>query len=198
VPENSAINAKYFLLYLKAGPNQEVFSGKASLAFDKFEGIKTPVKTDVTQPPPTTETTTTEPSTTEPTPTTPTTTTTAETAAPTESTQIIVAINNVLFEYDKSYLRSDFKQQLRSDLDNVSNKESTQLLIAGHADERGSNEYNLALGERRAFAVKRYLISLGFQADNIRIISYGEEKPVDTAHNESAWSKNRRAETDVQ
>ncbi len=195
VPENTAKAAEYFLLYLRGGGENvvEIFSGKASLAFDKFEGVEVIEQTDVTQPPPTTvePTTTTEPTTTEPTQTT-------TTVEPTTTEQIVVAINNVLFEFDKSYLRNEFKQQLRTDLANVADKESTELLIAGHADERGSNEYNLALGERRAFAVKRYLISLGFLADNIRIISYGEEKPLDTAHNENAWRKNRRAETDVQ
>ncbi len=195
VPENTAKTAEYFLLYLRGGGENvvEVFSGKASLAFDKFEGIEVIEQTDVTQPPPTTEPTTTEPEPEEP--TQPTTTVESTT---TEQNQIVVAINNVLFEFDKSYLRAEFRQQLRTDLANVENKESTELLIAGHADERGSNEYNLALGERRAFAVKRYLISLGFLADNINIISYGEEKPLDGGHNENAWRKNRRAETDLQ
>lgn len=108
-----------------------------------------------------------------------------------------IVIKNVLFEFDKSYLRPEFKEQLRKDFADTENKLETRLLIAGHADERGSNEYNLALGERRAFAVKRYLISMGFTADNIRIISYGEEKPLDPGHNEIAWEKNRRSETDV-
>jgi peptidoglycan-associated lipoprotein len=202
VPENSAIVSEYFLLYYKGKEGPEVFSGKASLAFDKFEGVKEPEITDVTQPPPVEDDEPTE-QTSDDTPTqadtdTPAVTDNATEPSDSDSTQIIVAIENVLFEFDKSYLKSEFKEQLRTDLANVQDKDQTRLLIAGHADERGSNEYNLALGERRAFAVKRYLISLGFLADNIRIISYGEEKPVETGHNEGAWAKNRRAETDVQ
>ncbi|MBT4289259.1 MAG: OmpA family protein [Deltaproteobacteria bacterium] len=81
--------------------------------------------------------------------------------------------------------------------ENAADKASMTFVIAGHADERGSNEYNLALGERRAYAVKRYLISLGFYEENVRIISYGEEKPMDSGHNESAWSKNRRSVTEL-
>jgi peptidoglycan-associated lipoprotein len=81
--------------------------------------------------------------------------------------------------------------------ENSADKANMTFVIAGHADERGSNEYNLALGERRAYAVKRYLISLGFYEENIRIISYGEEKPVDTGHSEAAWSKNRRSVTEL-
>jgi len=64
--------------------------------------------------------------------------------------------------------------------------------VEGHCDERGTNEYNLALGERRANAAKRYLLSLGISSDRISSISYGEEKPLDPGHNEEAWAKNRR------
>ncbi|MFP3929181.1 MAG: OmpA family protein, partial [Desulfobacteraceae bacterium] len=66
--------------------------------------------------------------------------------------------------------------------------------IEGHCDERGTNEYNLALGERRANAAKKYLISLGVSEDRVRTISYGEERPADPRHNEEAWAKNRRDE----
>jgi peptidoglycan-associated lipoprotein len=111
--------------------------------------------------------------------------------------EITIVIENVLFEFDRSYLKSEFKERLRADFESIENKGEVQLLIAGHADERGSNEYNLALGERRAYAVKRYLISMGFQADNVQIISYGEEKPLDGDHSENAWSKNRRSETEI-
>lgn len=116
---------------------------------------------------------------------------------PTEITPLVIVVRNALFEFDKSYLRPEFKEQLREDFADVEEKQNMELLIAGHADERGSNEYNLALGERRAWAVKRYLVSMGFAAENLRIISYGEEKPVDPGHNEEAWRKNRRAETKV-
>lgn len=116
---------------------------------------------------------------------------------PAETVPVVIVIRNVLYEFDRSYLRPDYKRQLREDFADLDDKIEVELLVAGHADERGSNEYNLALGERRAYSVKRYLVSLGFDADNIRIISYGEEKPVDPRHNEEAWRKNRRAETKI-
>ena len=107
-----------------------------------------------------------------------------------------IVIENVLFEYDRSYLKPEFKQKLVNSFADVQNKDEIRIVISGHADERGSNEYNLALGERRAYTVKRFLISLGLLEQNISVISYGEEKPVDSRHNDSAWEKNRRAETD--
>ena len=68
-----------------------------------------------------------------------------------------------------------------------------QVTIEGHCDERGTAEYNLALGERRATAARTYLLSLGVSADRIKIVSYGKEFPFDPGHDEAAWSKNRRA-----
>ena len=68
------------------------------------------------------------------------------------------------------------------------------IKIEGHCDERGTVEYNLGLGDRRAMSVKNYLIDLGISADRIETISYGKERPVDPGHNEDAWAKNRRAE----
>jgi peptidoglycan-associated lipoprotein len=68
-----------------------------------------------------------------------------------------------------------------------------KIQIEGHCDERGTSQYNLALGERRATSTKQYLITLGISADRISTISYGEEKPLDPGHNEEAWAKNRRA-----
>jgi len=67
-------------------------------------------------------------------------------------------------------------------------------VVEGHCDERGTQEYNMALGERRALAVRDYLINLGVPGQNLLTISYGEERPVDPGHNEAAWAKNRRAE----
>ena len=67
------------------------------------------------------------------------------------------------------------------------------VTIEGHCDERGTKEYNLALGERRAVSARAYLVSLGIPADRLRIVSYGKEFPFDPGHEESAWSKNRRA-----
>jgi peptidoglycan-associated lipoprotein len=74
---------------------------------------------------------------------------------------------------------------------------TADVLIEGHCDERGTVEYNLALGERRARSARDYMVSLGVSADRIQIISYGKERPVDFGHNEAAWAKNRRAEFSV-
>ena len=68
-----------------------------------------------------------------------------------------------------------------------------RVVIEGHCDERGTREYNLALGERRANTVRRYLMSRGVSSSQIEVVSYGEERPADYGHNESAWSRNRRA-----
>ncbi|MCK4502787.1 MAG: OmpA family protein, partial [Desulfuromonadales bacterium] len=70
---------------------------------------------------------------------------------------------------------------------------AVKVLIEGHCDERGSDEYNLALGEKRALATKNYLVSLGVAADRMNVISYGEEMPIDSAQTKEAWAKNRRA-----
>jgi len=107
-----------------------------------------------------------------------------------------IVVENVLFDFDRSTLKPEFKQMLNKSFAGVERPDLIKLVISGHADERGSNEYNLALGERRAFAVKRYLISLGLLEENINTVSYGEEKPVDPRRNETAWAKNRRSETD--
>ena len=116
---------------------------------------------------------------------------------PSAPTPITILLDNVLYEFDKAALQDEYMTYLDDTFENAADKASMTFVIAGHADERGSNEYNLALGERRAYAVKRYLISLGFYEENVRIISYGEEKPMDSGHNESAWSKNRRSVTEL-
>ena len=110
---------------------------------------------------------------------------------------VIIKVENILYDFDRAEIKPSYMAYLDETFEGVENKEEMTFVIAGHADERGSNEYNLALGERRAYAVKRYLISLGFLEENVKIISYGEEKPFDTGHNEAAWAKNRRAVTEV-
>jgi peptidoglycan-associated lipoprotein len=71
------------------------------------------------------------------------------------------------------------------------------VIIEGHCDERGTNEYNIALGERRAVATKQFMIRLGISADSMVTVSYGEERPADPGHSESAWAKNRRVHFDI-
>ena len=75
----------------------------------------------------------------------------------------------------------------------MKNNTGDSVIIEGHCDERGTNEYNLALGERRAESAKKYLVNLGIDASRLETVSYGEERPVDSGSNEAAWKKNRRA-----
>jgi peptidoglycan-associated lipoprotein len=103
----------------------------------------------------------------------------------------------VYFDYDKSNIRPEYQPVLEGISRWMAAQSDRQLLVEGHCDERGTDEYNLALGERRALAVRRYLVALGVAADRVHTISYGEEKPADPAGTEAAWSKNRRAEFKV-
>jgi len=100
---------------------------------------------------------------------------------------------DVYFNYDESSLSDDARGKLARDADLLKSQGQFLVTIEGHADERGTNEYNLALGERRSNAVRDYLGSLGVGGDRLRTISYGEERPVCTEHEESCWSQNRRA-----
>lgn len=102
----------------------------------------------------------------------------------------------VWFAFDSSVLSAES----RATLDRIGQclrETGGALTVEGHCDERGTTEYNLALGQRRADSVKRYLTGLGIPPSKVRTVSYGEEQPVDPAHNESAWSRNRRAELRV-
>ena len=100
----------------------------------------------------------------------------------------------VYFDYDMSEIRADAERVLRVKLEILRNSPQLQLRIAGHADERGSNEYNLALGNRRAQAVVDFFTNFGLDGDRFSIVSYGEEQPAVQGSNEGAWSQNRRAE----
>ncbi len=100
----------------------------------------------------------------------------------------------VNFEFDRSEVRSEFYDVIKLNADYMALNSAANITIEGHCDERGTREYNLALGERRANAVKNALIAEGVSPSRINVISYGEERPVDAAHNETAWAKNRRAE----
>ncbi|HYL06420.1 MAG TPA: peptidoglycan-associated lipoprotein Pal [Thermoanaerobaculia bacterium] len=100
---------------------------------------------------------------------------------------------DVYFAFDEYSLNDDDRGKLARNADLLKGQPRLNLTIEGHCDERGTNEYNLALGERRANAVKSYLSSLGVGAERMRTLSYGEERPVCTEHEESCWSQNRRA-----
>jgi peptidoglycan-associated lipoprotein len=100
----------------------------------------------------------------------------------------------IYFDFDKFFIRDDAKSVLESNSAFLKKWRSVKLLIEGHCDERGTEEYNLALGEKRAKSAYDYLISLGISADRIKIISYGKSQPIDMGHDEIAWQKNRRGQ----
>jgi peptidoglycan-associated lipoprotein len=100
---------------------------------------------------------------------------------------------DVRFDFDQSVLREDGKRICQDVAAYMKSHPRVTLLIEGHCDERGTAEYNLALGERRATAVKNYLVSLGVSKVALSTVSFGKERPLDPGHNEAAWAKNRRA-----
>jgi peptidoglycan-associated lipoprotein len=103
----------------------------------------------------------------------------------------------VHFEFDQSDIRPEDKATLDAKVPILQANPGVMLRVAGHTDERGSDEYNLALGQRRAAAAKRYLVDHGVAESRIETISYGEERPVAQGSEESAWAQNRRAEFEV-
>lgn len=105
----------------------------------------------------------------------------------------IPGLSTINFGLDKSNLSADAKTKLRGNADWMNKNTSVKIQIEGHCDARGSTEYNIALGERRANAVKSYMTSQGVSADRLSVISYGKEKPLVDGDNEAAYSKNRRA-----
>lgn len=102
-------------------------------------------------------------------------------------------LKDIHFDFDKYDIRPGDAEILKGNAALLMKYPKVKIQIEGHCDERGTVEYNLALGERRASNTKKYLISLGILADRISTISYGKERPLDPGHNEEAWGKNRRA-----
>jgi peptidoglycan-associated lipoprotein len=105
----------------------------------------------------------------------------------------IAGLSTVFFEYDKASLTEETRKKLAANADWIKGHPNFTIQVEGHTDSRGSVEYNLALGERRAKSVKAYLQTLGIEAKRVTIISYGKEKPLDPGDGEAAWAKNRRA-----
>ncbi len=101
-------------------------------------------------------------------------------------------IPDIAFEYDKYNLTPEAQAILRSHVPAFLKSREYTLVVEGHCDERGTVEYNLALGEERASQTANYLVNLGIERERIKTISYGKEKPLDPGHNEAAWAKNRR------
>lgn len=105
----------------------------------------------------------------------------------------IAGLNTVHFGYDKSSLDAESRKVVAGNVEWMKANPSVKVQIEGHCDNRGTIEYNVALGERRANAVKSYMVSLGIPTSRLSVISYGKEKPLEMGDTEAAWSKNRRA-----
>ncbi|MFN7993924.1 MAG: peptidoglycan-associated lipoprotein Pal [Bryobacteraceae bacterium] len=121
----------------------------------------------------------------------------AETPKPNLEQRLSADVSDAYFDYDKSDVREDARAALTKDADALkaifNDFPSASITIEGHCDERGSAEYNLALGDRRATSAKDFLVQLGVPADKLKTISYGKERPQCTDHDEACWQKNRRA-----
>jgi peptidoglycan-associated lipoprotein len=105
--------------------------------------------------------------------------------------------NTVIFDLDQYTLTNSSQRVLRGQASWLSQNPGRSVIVEGHCDERGTREYNLGLGDRRANSVKGYLVSLGVAASRVRTVSYGKERPLCVASNESCWSKNRRSVSSV-
>jgi peptidoglycan-associated lipoprotein len=103
-----------------------------------------------------------------------------------------VVLEDIFFAFDKYSLTDTAKATLEMNAAKIKNNPNLKVRIEGNCDERGTNEYNMALGERRANSGEKYLINLGVKEEQLSTVSYGEEKPFDPGHNEEAWAKNRR------
>jgi peptidoglycan-associated lipoprotein len=109
----------------------------------------------------------------------------------------VKATDRVYFDYDAYNLDSDDQRSLSSQIAWLKQFPSTRVEVQGHADERGTRDYNIALGERRAQSVKSFLVAQGIAETRIQTISFGKDKPLDPGHDEAAWSRNRNAFTNV-
>ena len=113
--------------------------------------------------------------------------------APDEQELFQVNVKDAFFDYNVADIRADARESLLKDAEFLKLHDDIRFAIEGHCDERGSEEYNLGLGDRRAASAKKYLVSLGIADDRIQTTSYGKEKPFCTEHNEACWQQNRRA-----
>lgn len=100
----------------------------------------------------------------------------------------------IYFDFDRAEIRADQLESLERNVKYLKENTKEKVLIVGHCDERGTTEYNFALGDRRANAIQTYYVNAGIPADRIQVLSKGEEEPAESGHSESAWSKNRRCE----
>lgn len=115
-------------------------------------------------------------------------------ALPTQDKPVLAGLQPVPFSYDQHLLSEESRNIIVANATILKAANRVKFQLAGHCDERGSDQYNIALGERRAEAVRAYLLELGIDTGRMTTVSYGEEQPLDAGHNESAWRKNRRVE----
>ncbi|NTU68788.1 MAG: peptidoglycan-associated lipoprotein Pal [Chlorobiaceae bacterium] len=111
-----------------------------------------------------------------------------------EATSAVVLTPNIYFDFDRSAITAASEAALKNNAAWLSANPGKGAVIEGHCDERGTSEYNMALGDRRATATRDYLVRLGVDPGRLQTISYGEERPADPGHNEAAWAKNRRVQ----
>ena len=115
-------------------------------------------------------------------------------ADPLKDPNNILSKRTIYFDYDQDAVKSEFANIVQAHAKFLTENRGRKIRLEGHADERGSREYNMALGQRRAEAVRRTTTVLGVSADRIETVSFGEDKPKSTGHDESAWAQNRRVE----
>lgn len=118
----------------------------------------------------------------------------ADSSVPGGESREIAGLTTIYFDFDSYVLSDASRRTLRQNFEWLKNRPEAKATIEGHADERGSDEYNLALGEKRAVMAMEYLLGLGLPAERMNTISYGEEKPAVEGNDEGSWSKNRRVE----
>jgi peptidoglycan-associated lipoprotein len=116
----------------------------------------------------------------------------AEERALKERIAIKFEAESIYFDFDKSFIRQDYRPVLEKKAEFLEDNPNISIRIEGNCDERGTNEYNLALGERRTNSAKNFFVSIGISPDRIEMISYGEERPLALGHNENSWVQNRR------
>jgi peptidoglycan-associated lipoprotein len=118
----------------------------------------------------------------------------APSAAPAPTQDSLLTNRNIYYDFDSSALKDEYKAIITAHAKNLTDNPSLKVTIQGNCDERGSREYNLALGQRRADSVKRMMIMLGAKESQIETVSFGREKPRASGHNEEAWAENRRSD----
>jgi peptidoglycan-associated lipoprotein len=116
-----------------------------------------------------------------------------EQSAKVRAAAIAATVRDINFDFDKSNIRPDAREILKTNADVFLKNSASTIVIEGHCDERGTAEYNMALGQKRAQEAKKYLVNLGIKESIMKTISYGEERPLDPGHDEEAWAMNRRA-----